>query len=51
MRSSKSNWAQYNEALRKRDDISLWMSEDAINGWQGSKKTIQALVDQRLILI
>lgn len=28
-----SNWADYNEALRRRGDITFWLSEDAIAQW------------------
>ena len=31
------NWSQYNESLKKRGSISLWISEDAIKKWQPSK--------------
>ncbi len=28
-----SNWSDYNEALRKRGDIEIWISEDALDNW------------------
>lgn len=28
-----SNWSDYNEALRKRGNIEVWLSDDAINAW------------------
>lgn len=28
------NWSQYNESLKKRGSLSLWVSEDAIEKWQ-----------------
>lgn len=28
-----SNWSDYNEALRRRGDITFWLSEDAIAAW------------------
>jgi Transposase DDE domain len=31
------NWSQYNEALKKRGSLSLWISEDAIKGWQPAR--------------
>lgn len=31
------NWSQYNESLKKRGSLSLWISEDAIKKWQPSK--------------
>ena len=27
------NWAQYNDALRKRGDITVWFTEEAIESW------------------
>lgn len=31
------NWSQYNESLKKRGSLSLWISEDAIKKWQPPK--------------
>lgn len=31
------NWSQYNESLKKRGSISLWISEDAIKKWQSPR--------------
>ena len=28
-----SNWADYNESLRLRGDITVWLSNDAIESW------------------
>lgn len=28
-----SNWSQYNESLKKRGSLSLWISEDAVSKW------------------
>lgn len=28
-----TNWAEYNEALRRRGDITVWLSEEAIDQW------------------
>jgi hypothetical protein len=28
-----SNWADYNESLRSRGDITIWLSDDAIENW------------------
>jgi hypothetical protein len=27
------NWAEYNDALRKRGDITVWFTEEAIQSW------------------
>lgn len=31
------NWSQYNESLKKRGSLSLWISEDAIKKWQSPR--------------
>ena len=31
------NWSEYNESLKKRGSIYLWVSEDAIEKWQSPK--------------
>jgi len=31
------NWPKYNESLKKRGSLSLWVSEDAIEKWQSPK--------------
>jgi hypothetical protein len=31
------NWSQYNESLKKRGSLSLWVSEDAIRKWRSPK--------------
>jgi len=28
-----TNWSEYNDALRRRGDITVWLSEDAISQW------------------
>ena len=28
------NWAQYEEGLRKRGDLTIWFSDDAIKSWR-----------------
>ncbi|CDZ77269.1 hypothetical protein BN59_01551 [Legionella massiliensis] len=32
-----TNWADYNEALRKRGDITIWFTEDVIKAWKPEK--------------
>jgi hypothetical protein len=39
MKYKVTNWAEYNEALRQRGDISVWMSEEAINNWHETKES------------
>lgn len=31
------NWSQYNESLKKRGSLSIWISEDAIEKWRSVK--------------
>ena len=31
------NWSQYNESLKKRGSVNLWISEDAIKKWQAKR--------------
>lgn len=33
-----SNWTEYNQALCRRGDINIWLSEDAINSWYESER-------------
>lgn len=32
-----TNWKDYNQALRKRGDITVWFTEEAIQGWHPEK--------------
>jgi hypothetical protein len=32
-----NNWSDYNESLRNRGDITVWFTEEAINGWKPEK--------------
>ena len=32
-----SNWAEYNEGLRRRDDLTVWFDEEAIANWKADK--------------
>ena len=32
-----TNWPEYNEALRRRGDITIWFTEEAIDGWHPVK--------------
>jgi hypothetical protein len=33
-----SNWSDYNESLRSRGDITVWLSDDAIENWYQKKR-------------
>jgi hypothetical protein len=32
-----TNWAEYNDALRNRGDITIWFTQDAVDNWRPSK--------------
>ena len=32
-----SNWAEYNEGLRRRGDLTVWFDEEAIANWKADK--------------
>ena len=32
-----TNWTEYNEALRRRGDITIWFTQEAIEGWHPVK--------------
>jgi hypothetical protein len=34
-----TNWAKYNESLRWRGDLTVWISEDAIGLWSAALRT------------
>ena len=36
-RHKVTNWAHYNDALRRRGDISIWFTQDAIDQWRPAK--------------
>ena len=36
-----TNWAEYNEGLRRRGDLTIWFSEDALGLWSAPRRTTQ----------
>ena len=34
-----TNWAEYNEGLRRRGDLTVWISEDALGLWSAPRRT------------
>ena len=34
-----TNWAEYNEGLRRRGDLTVWISEDALALWPAPRRT------------
>jgi hypothetical protein len=33
-----TNWSEYNEGLRQRGDLTVWISEDAIGLWSAARR-------------
>lgn len=42
-----TNWSDYNEALRRRGDITIWLSEEAIARWYAKERKPQKLSELR----
>jgi hypothetical protein len=36
MKSKVTNWAEYDAGLRRRGSLTLWMTDEAIAGWQAA---------------
>jgi hypothetical protein len=34
-----TNWAEYNESLRRRGDLTVWISDDALGLWSAPRRT------------
>ena len=34
-----TNWSEYNEGLRRRGDLTVWISEDALGLWSAPRRT------------
>lgn len=34
-----TNWAEYNEAFRRRGDLTVWISEEALALWPAPRRT------------
>lgn len=34
-----TNWAAYNESLRQRGDLTIWVSDEALSLWSASRRT------------
>ena len=34
-----TNWANYNESLRRRSDLTIWINEDALGLWAAPRRT------------
>ena len=32
-----TNWADYNESLRRRGDVTVWFCQDAVSGWRAQR--------------
>jgi hypothetical protein len=34
-----TNWSEYNEGLRQRGDLTVWISDDALDLWAAPRRT------------
>ena len=34
-----TNWAEYNEGLRRRGDLTVWISDEALGMWSAARRT------------
>jgi hypothetical protein len=34
-----TNWSEYNEGLRQRGDLTVWISDDALDLWEAPRRT------------
>ncbi len=34
-----TNWPAYNESLRRRGDLTVWISDDALSQWSAPRRT------------
>jgi hypothetical protein len=34
-----TNWCEYNESLRRRGDLTVWISEEALGQWSAPRRT------------
>ena len=34
-----ANWAEYNESLRRRGDLTIWVADDALKQWRASRRS------------
>ena len=41
------NWAEYNEGLRRRGDLTVWFDEEAIANWKADKTGPSRVRDAR----
>ena len=38
------NWTEYNEGLRQRSDLTIWVSEDGVTSRNGKNRTLSRIV-------
>src|ERR1035441_11120379 len=39
MKFSVKNWAEYDAGLRRRGSLTLWITEEVLDGWQAARRT------------
>ena len=42
------NWASYNESLKKRGSITLWIDENVLRAWKAKPETVRSRGGQKL---
>ena len=42
MKSAVTNWAQYETGLRRRGSLTMWITEEAIDGWEAARRSTPA---------
>ena len=42
------NWAEYNEGLRRRGDLTVWFDEEAIANWKADKTVTSVFTDKKV---
>jgi hypothetical protein len=46
--NSVTNWAEYDAALRRRGNLTVWFTDDAIDAWRAEPRTAADSVDRFL---
>ena len=39
MKSAVTSWAQYETGLRRRGSLTMWITEEAIDGWEAARRS------------
>ena len=44
-----TNWPEYNEAMRRRGDITIWFTKEVIDGWHPIKTGSRERMGKRVL--